>query len=236
MRSRIYKAGWKILDMLFPPSCAGCGSWGKKYCAECLARTRTIKKPICQICGDPLHSHQEVICLRCRTTQVAFSAVRSWAYFEDPLQSAIHKLKYRRDIGLASELSGHLVRMLEELGWQVNLITALPLDETRRKERGYNQAALLAKPISWETGIRYVPDSVVRYRRTQSQVGLTREDRVSNMAGAFRANRELVDQKSILLIDDVITTGSTMNACSEALMAAGASSVYGLTLARSAHI
>lgn len=236
MRSRIHKAGWKILDWFFPPSCAGCGEWGKKYCPECLKKTKLIEKPICQICGDPVSEPGIVICERCNTTEVAFSAIRSWAYFEDPLQSAIHRLKYKQDIGLAIELAKPLMVMVKELGWPIDGVLGIPLDSARRKERGYNQAALLAKPIAWELNISYLPDAVARLKRTRPQVGLNRQERVDNMEGAFLAQPDLVRNAFILLVDDVITTGSTMNACAKAVRNSGAEAVYGITLARSAYI
>jgi competence protein ComFC len=236
MRSRIHKAGWKILDWFFPPSCAGCGEWGKKYCPECLKKTKLISNPICQLCGDPVPDPRIVICDRCNSSEVAFFAVRSWAYFEDPLQSAIHQLKYKQDIGLAGELARHLIGMLKKIGWQIDVVLGIPLDSVRRRERGYNQAALLAKPISWELGIKYQPEAVVRIKQTRTQVGLDRRERVENMAGAFQAREDLVSDATILLVDDVITTGSTMNACALSLLQSGAATVYGITLARSAHI
>lgn len=236
MRSRIYRVGWKLLDLLFPPMCAGCGAWGEKYCRTCFEETLLVKKPICQICGDSLEKGQPVICDRCQSTEVAFMAVRSWAYYEDPLLSAIHKLKYRGDIGLGSILARPLTDLLLSHRWQVDAVVPVPLDSTRQRQRGYNQSALLARPISWEASLEYLPDAVCRTRETRQQVGLSREDRVANMAGAFAADQKRVTGRSVLLIDDVITTGSTMNACAQSLMNAGAKSVFGLTLARSAHL
>jgi competence protein ComFC len=227
MRSRIYRAGWKLLDLLFPPSCAGCGAWGEKYCPACRERTLLIENPICQICGDPLENGQQVICSRCRNSESAFSAVRSWAYFQDPLQSAIHKLKYRGDIGLGAVLAAPLRSMLEQYGWQVDLVVPVPLGPVRLRQRGYNQAALLARPLCWETGLDYLPNAVSRVRETRQQVGLSREERAVNMTGAFLAQEKAVADRSVLLIDDVITTGSTLNACAQSLMKAGAKAVFG---------
>jgi len=236
MRSRMYQMGWKILDWFFPPTCAGCGRWGKRYCEDCLSKTRLITNPICQICGDLLEDESRVTCHRCQNHDVAYAAVRSWAQFAEPLQSAIHQLKYYHDIGLAGNLAKHLTELLTNIGWSVDLITAIPLGQTRQKERGYNQAALLARPISWETGIKFEPRAVVRQKNTLKQTGLNSQERQTNMAGAFLAQRSVVFNKSILLVDDVITTGATMNACAQALRDSGARKVYGVTLARSAHL
>lgn len=236
MRSRIHQVGWNLIDLLFPPSCAGCGAWGENYCPACLENTKLIRQPICQICGDSLDNSQAIICQRCQGEEIAFSAVRSWAYYQDPLLSAIHQLKYKRNIGLGRVLAGPLTALLKEYRWAVETVLPVPLDPIRQRQRGYNQAALLARPISWECGLAYLPASLQRVKETRQQVGLTREQRAANMNGAFLADESLVRGRSILVIDDVITTGSTLNECAKSLMNAGAKAVYGLTLARSAHL
>jgi ComF family protein len=170
------------------------------------------------------------------TSEIAFSAVRSWAYFEEPLQSAIHRLKYHRDIGLGNTLALPLIKLLEMNGWQIDMVVPIPLDAERFKQRGYNQSALLAKPIAWESGVRYFPNALHRIRETQQQVGLNRDERRTNMLNAFVADKKWVKDKSVLLVDDVITTGATMNSSARSLMQTGAKAVYGLTLARSAHL
>ena len=235
MQSRLYKAGWKLLDVLFPPRCAGCGSWGKRFCPVCFQETQIIKEPICQICGDLLYQQDQVICARCRSQDVSFTAIRSWAILKEPLQTAIHKLKYRQDRGLGEILAEPLIALLDNYHWRVNMIVPVPLDRIRRKERGYNQAALLAKPLSWETGIPYSERVLAREKITRQQVGLSISEREVNMAGAFKAEETMADGKAFLVIDDVVTTASTINACAKALISAGASKVFGLTLARSAH-
>jgi ComF family protein len=166
---------------------------------------------------------------------VAFTAIRSWAIFSEPLQTAIHKLKYRQDRGLGIVLAQPLIDLLRKYHWKIDLIIPVPLDTARRKERGYNQSALLARPISWQTGIPYSNQTLFRERITKQQVGLSIFERAENMAGAFRADRYWAAGKNILVIDDVITTGSTINACAGALIKAGAIQVYGMTLARSKH-
>lgn len=236
MQSRLYRAGWKVLDVLFPPACAGCGKWGERYCGTCLEDSQLITGPICQICGDLLPGSQSVICSRCQTQPVAFSAVRSWALFQEPLQSAIHKLKYRQDRGLGEILAQPMIGILDKYRWPLDLIVPVPLDSQRRKERGYNQAALLARPLSWSTGIRFSDSALTRTKLTRQQVGLNLAERQENMAGAFNADISEVKGKRVVVIDDVITTGATINACAFALLNAGAEQVFGLTLARSSQI
>lgn len=112
------------------------------------------------------------------------------------------------------------------------MVMPVPLSKIRRAERGYNQAALLALPLALELALPYKPDGLSRVIDTRSQVGLSANERRENLSGAFSADRIEVQDKIVLLLDDVITTGSTLNHCAEALIAGGARAVFGLTLAR----
>ena len=236
MQSRIFRFGWKFIDILFPPCCAGCGKWGNRYCKACYADTKIIYPEICQVCGEPIHNYSGSICERCNNSEIFFAAVRSWALFEDPLKVAIHKLKYHGNIGLGEVLAEPLARLLSDCDWDIDLITAIPLSKERKRDRGFNQAVFLARPLSWLSQIPFLENAVTRSRSTRSQVGLTRMERKENMAGAFQSYPKIVRGKTILLIDDVITTGSTINSCSKAMIKSGAECVFGITLARSAHL
>jgi len=221
------------LDLIFPPRCAGCDQWGERYCASCQEQTKFISSPICQICGEPISGGERTTCRRCRTSNTFYSAIRSWAYFEGPLQKAIHKLKYRRDLGLSEILAQPMIQLLAEQKWKIDLITAIPLDEIKQRERGFNQSLYLARSIAWSNRVRIKPSAIRRVKITRSQVGLSLEERKKNVADVFSAEQELVYGKSILVVDDVVTTGSTINSCAAALSKAGAIHIYGLTLARS---
>jgi ComF family protein len=137
---------------------------------------------------------------------------------------------------LSEVLADPLIQLLQYYSWPVELIIPVPLDKVRSKNRGYNQAALLARPISWGTGIPYSEDALTREKITSQQVGLNVEERIENMAGAFYAVGSRVSGKTIMVVDDVITTGATINACACALIKGGAARVYGITLARSSHL
>jgi ComF family protein len=233
MKSRFYALGWKTLDLIFPPRCAGCDQWGERYCASCQDQTKLISTPLCQICGEPISGGESATCRRCRVSVISYSAIRSWAYFEGPLQKAIHKLKYKKDLGLSEILAQPMIQLLAEQKWKIDLITAIPLDEIKQRERGFNQSLYLARPIAWSIKAMIKPSAIRRIKITRSQVGLSIEERKKNVEGVFRAERELVSGKSILVVDDVVTTGSTINSCAAALLKAGALRIYGLTLARS---
>lgn len=118
------------------------------------------------------------------------------------------------------------------LQWEVQAIIPVPLGKKRLEERGYNQTALVARPLAHEVGVEYIPQALWKTRETRSQVGLTLSQRHENVHDAYQADPEVVKRRSILLMDDVATTGSTISACTEALLTAGAQEVYVLTIAR----
>ena len=233
MRTFVNRCIWEILDTLFPPHCTGCEKWGVRLCDDCFRSIRRIKDPVCDCCGEPLYGFTENLCTRCKSSSIYIDHIRSWAIFEGVLKKSIHKLKYHRDIGLGMILAQPMISYLKKLDWHVDLIIPVPLDKERVKSRGYNQASLLAKPISYDIGVRFNSNCLTRFKTTKSQVGLSMSQRTENVKGAFRSGSLDISGLSILLIDDVVTTGSTLNSCADALKECGAKVVYGLTLARS---
>ena len=134
-------------------------------------------------------------------------------------------------MGLGEALSKHLISLLQKYNWPIDIILAVPLSSERLKTRGYNQSALLALPVSLYCKIPFKSKAIWRTRDTMSQVGLSPSERRLNVAGAFQADPDVLNNKTVLIIDDVTTTGATINACAKALSDAGAEFVYGLTLA-----
>ena len=187
---------------------------------------------MCVRCGQTVSG--DGLCWECRRTPPHYTALRSWAIFEGPLRNAMHRLKYRRDIALGEMLSRHLIRSLSELDWHIDLVVPVPLGVARQAERGYNQSALLARPIALGYHLAYQPRALRKTRDTPTQVGLSLEQRWTNVAGSFAADPNYVSAKSVLLVDDVATSGATLNACADALFSSGAVQVYALTLARAA--
>lgn len=125
-----------------------------------------------------------------------------------------------------------LIEILDSNLWNIDVVTPVPLGKTRRNERGYNQAAMLAFPLAIAKGLPYKNNALKRVQETASQVYLSKDQRAKNVKDAFKANPRVVEGRNILIIDDVTTTGATMQACALALVDAGANCVYGLTLAR----
>ncbi len=226
----LYRWFWTGLDGLYPPYCGGCGRRGARWCPDCQAAASVIHPPVCPKCGRPQATG--ALCDACRTAPPQYTALRSWALFSGPVRAVVHQLKYRRNISLGELMGRKLLECLFHLDWQIDLVTPVPLGVARLAERGYNQASLLARPVALGVGAAFCPHGLSRVRETRSQVNLTAAERQANVIGAFLAKPGLVRGKHVLVVDDVMTTGSTLNACATALWSGGAASVYALTLAR----
>ncbi|MBN1666389.1 MAG: ComF family protein [Anaerolineales bacterium] len=230
MRYQLQRWGWQALDLVFPPVCGGCGQSGQRWCAKCQASVKRLQPPLCDRCGQTIKNSG--LCERCQQASPSFVKTRSWAEFSGPLREAVHSYKYQRNLGMAEIFANCLSAYLLELGWSVALIVPVPLGKERHHQRGYNQAALMAHWLALSAQIPYNDRSLQRVRETQSQVGLSTRERKQNVFGAFKVHGNGVLGKDILLVDDVMTSGATLNACADALLAAGAHQVFGLTLAR----
>jgi len=228
-----------VLHFLFPRSCRHCGqdvpaASQDALCDSCYAGLPRWDGLICQCCGEPLPDGG-ARCFVCRRRRRAFRVCRSAGLFEGALRDLLLQLKY----GGKDYLAGTLGRLLvDELARHRELFMAdgvvpVPLHFWRRWRRGYNQAALLAHALSKKTGLPVIEGAVERRRPTRSQTNLKRERRVINVWGAFQVrDKTRVKGKSLLLVDDVCTTGATLEACARALRHAGAKSVSALTVAR----
>ena len=190
----------------------------------------SIPLPVCEVCGEP--ESQSGVCNKCNDTRPSFHTLRSCVVFCEPVRPALIKLKYRREMGLGEALAWDLAKFVDGLGWQADAVLPIPLSEQRIAERGYNQVDLITHPLARIVGWKYAPNALRRIRHTNSQVGLNVDARRKNVFGAFEADVRIVTGKIILLVDDVATTGSTLESASNALMEAGASKVYALTFAK----
>ena len=158
--------------------------------------------------------------------------MRSWAVFDSPVQNGLHTLKYRRNIGLGESFAAEMAKFFRTLQWSVDIFIPVPLGKKRLKERGYNQVALVARPLAYEIGVEYSARALWKARETRSQVGLSVSKRRENVHNAYQADPKVVKHKSVVLMDDVATTGSTILSCTDALLSAGAKDVYAITIAR----
>lgn len=190
-----------------------------------------ICEPLCSKCGAPLLAGSEE-CLACSQHRFTFNAVRSWGRYAGELRQAILVLKHRRNGMLGSSLAQGLMRVLQAQDWKVDALAPIPLAQQRRAERGFNQVDLLARPLSIWTGIRWLPAALERLRETELQMALTVAQRWENVHNSFKADPQQVGGLNVLVIDDIMTTGATLDAAACSLWTAGAKAVYGLTLAR----
>lgn len=219
---------WRVVDLFFPPLCCHCGCLGSEICTDCFNAIELVNQSrYCARCGHRLHRKE--ICPR---SEIFFDAIHSWGYYSGPLKSVIHKLKYHQGIGLVRYLTPHLVVFIQKWYSVIDAIIPLPLGKKREHQRGYNQTAMFAKPVARELGLLYIPGAVKRIRETPSQVGLSSTERKTNVRDAFLADENLINNKHILLFDDITTTGSTINECAKALKLAKAASVSCFTLAK----
>jgi len=233
-RYSLRQALWAAADIVFPPRCAGCGRAGARFCPACRETLARLPAPVCESCGYPLpQAHGAGRCAVCGPAAPGtLAGIRSAAFFEGPLREALHCLKYKRDIILADTLAQVLLEAWRVYGLPGDLVVPVPLASQRLRERGYNQAALLARGFAQLGRLAYAQRGAVRVRHTASQVGLPAGARWDNVAGAFKGEGRAVAGRAVILIDDVCTTGATLRACATALMTAGATQVWGLTVAR----
>jgi competence protein ComFC len=226
----IYHWFWKSLDWVYPPACGGCGERGNRWCLKCQNGADQLGIQVCLACGYPSRTLQG--CLVCHGKKSPLKALRSWAFFSGSIREALHRLKYKRDMALGEALAQPLIGLYNTLGWGADMILPVPLSSDRLNERGYNQAAFLAQPIALACGVTYASHALKKIRNTPSQVGLSSHQRRENVSGAFWADRACIRGKRVVIVDDLMTTGATLEACGQALLDAGASVVWGLTLAR----
>ena len=225
---KLYRSIWSGLDLLFPPECGGCGKLGTRWCDTCQSSLKLLDGVVCDVCGLP--QDKPGVCSTCLANRPCFHSLRAWTVFEKPIQPALHKLKYRRDFSMGDVIAAAMLPFVQSLHWNIDLVIPIPLGKQRMHERGYNQVAMIAKPLAMGLGLQYSPHALARRKETRSQVGLSREERQKNVHDAFQASG--VQGKIALIMDDVSTTGSTLSSGAEALYAAGAKEVYALTVAR----
>lgn len=224
------------LELLFPVHCVGCGKEGPVICASCVAGLKVLERPFCDICARP---NTDGHCPDCLEHLPAIDSVLSPYLFEGPIREAVHRFKYRGWRTAAPLLGGlladHLGRQVipaRPKGW---ILVPVPLHRRRLRSRGYNQSGLLAREVGKTLGMPVRDDLLERSNDSSPQVEVrTQKQRRENVAGSFGASAE-VEGLSVIVVDDVATTGSTLAACAAALKDAGAEDVRGLVLARDSY-
>jgi competence protein ComFC len=229
-----------IASLLYPPVCAICGAnvrAGEHLCNQCEPKVVRIVAPFCQKCSEPFEgaiSH-EFMCANCAHRTIHFDAAVAAYRSRGIVRQIIHDFKYRRQIYLRQLVARWLRSALDDArlrDCQFDIIVPVPLHPARQRERGFNQAGLLAELLSARISIQSKP-ALERIRYTTTQTALDRAERMENLHNAFRLRKKMdVRGLRVLLIDDVLTTGSTLSECARILKRAGAISVHAATAAR----
>jgi len=230
----------RCLQFLLPPQCHCCEKFLEEgqqgICPDCLSKIRWIEPPLCTLCGVPFLSREieNHPCGACLTRGKYFTMARAVGYYEGPLREAIHRWKYEEKSYLTlffgEKLAEGFCRYWDPQSF--DLIIPVPLHSKRLRERGFNQALLLVKELSRRTQIPYSKRLLQKRILTPPQVNLSGGEREKGVRGSFHIQRdEEIEGKSILLVDDVYTTGATVNECSKVLLKAGAERVDVLTIA-----
>ena len=227
----LQRFAWKAVDWLFPPTCAGCGKNYWRFCPDCLANVALVPNTKCIFCGKK-HTSHFATCEQFSHRPVYFSGAAAWGYYGGALREAIHALKYHQDLALGDFFSVYLIQIVESLNWNFDLVVPVPLSTERRKERAYNQSALLSRPIAAYFSVAHSVSALRRVKETGSQISRTRIERDLALEDAFLGNPDKLKGKTVLLVDDIITTGATINHCAYAMKAAGAQEVFALSVAK----
>ncbi len=217
-----------LIDLLFPPRCVTCRRVGVWFCDACQSSMERIRAPLCERCGRPL-PHPP--CSYCLARPLVIDGTRAIAFFEHKTRDAIHAFKYAKRVELAPIFAALLDDYLRDQRIPFDVVIPVPLHADRERARGYNQSRLLARELQARHGGAVWDDALTRARATRPQVELDAAERRENVKDAFIAS-ERVHGKQILLLDDVCTTGATMDACAVALKRQNAQSVWGLAIAR----
>jgi ComF family protein len=228
---QVSRLGEIALDILFPRYCVGCGKEGTFICDSCLRSQPLVMPPVCPLCGRPQASG--ILCSDCIRWKTEIDGIRSPFRFEGVIQQAVYQLKYRNLRSIAPMLAGFLNEYSKINPIQGNVLVPVPLHKSRIRERGYNQSTLLAKELAKLSGIPIIQESLVKHGGSLPQArSASVDERKKNVSGIFSVRDGRLKAKEVILVDDVSTSGATLDACAGVLKKAGAVSVWGLTLAR----
>jgi ComF family protein len=226
-----------LLSLFFPAPCASCGRYIKDFkylyvCPECYNRIRLLDGVVCKTCMKPMNAEFMTECRDCQEGKKHFTHVAAAGVYSGALKELIHLTKFYERKKIAKLLADFIFDYVMDtaIKW-ADVLVPVPLSKKAMSERGYNQTALVAAELSKRTGVQYA-DAVIKVRETEPQNKLERKDRLKNLKDAFKVQLP-VNGKKVLVVDDVYTTGATMNEMAKTLIAAGAKEVRGIVAARS---
>ncbi len=235
---KIYKEN--LIHLLFPPRCPICDevlfssvlASQKLVCTSCKRKPEYVQEPVCKKCGKPVENQRQEYCYDCQKHQSAFIQGKALWIYQGEVRHSIYRFKYQGRREYARYYGRELARVYGNWarGRKIEALVPIPLSKKKKRQRGFNQAALIAREFSRETGIPVYGNLLVRVRNTRAQKELNDQERKNNLKKAFKTRANKVQLDHILLIDDIYTTGSTMNEAAGELRASGISKVYCLSL------
>ncbi len=230
---RVAKLKRAALDLLFPQWCIGCGKEGSYICGSCRRSLKTIIPPVCPRCGRPLpETSSAAECSNCAGRLTSIASINAPFLFTGVIRDAVHEFKYRNLRALGPELAQLLFEYFRVNPVPGDVLVPLPLHPKRFKERGYNQSAVLGRELGKLSGLPVIGDCLIRTKFINSQARSAGvNERHNNVIDAFACRDGRLNGRQVILIDDVSTSGATLDSCAGTLKAAGAAAVRGLVVA-----
>ena len=228
------KWGEGLLSLLFPPRCALCGGASDgldPICPDCAARLPRLEGPRCYICQEELKDPALDLCPTCGTRGRGFEIARALGPYDSGWGALVREFKFEKELAIARFLAARLAEYVRKEGpfGKIDRITYVPMTRTDRRARGFNQARILARGLARRLGIS-VERLLVKVRQTPAQAALSAAERRNNLRGAFKVVRS--GRGTVLIVDDILTTGATVEECARTLKTGGYARVYVLTVAR----
>lgn len=223
----------KILGFFYPETCIFCGKiCPGGICADCRAKVLLIREPRCKRCGKPVRYAEEELCYDCSHRKFHYEQGRSLWLHKAPVSQSVYDFKYKNRRVYGEVYAREFVRAFGKLIriWEIDLIVPVPLHRKKFKKRGYNQAEIVAREIGARMGIAVDSALVIRKRDTAPQKRYGHTERRKNLADAFAVSRTEISARHILIIDDIYTTGSTVDSVAKVLRQSGAEKTYFLTI------
>ncbi len=218
-----------LLDLVLPPRCVVCGRVETWLCDSCAEQLPFAARAVCPRCGNAWDGHG--ICMRCRAAPLHVAPIHSVYVFQDQIRDAIYALKYRGGRGVAHPLGQRMADAWRQVRFTGDLLVPVPLHVDREAKRGYNQSTLLARELASRIALPLDEFLLFRVRSTKSQARLKPHERWTNVRDAFLCSESRdLSGMCVTLVDDVATTGATLDACAVALLAQGARTVNAFTL------
>lgn len=237
----IFKIKDIVLSFIFPKTCPVCDKvigHDKTICADCIKKIQYISEPRCKKCGKSLKDSEKEYCIDCEKNHHLYKCGIAAFLYDDVISKSIYRFKYHNRRTYAEFYGEAIAKMYGALirSWHADVIIPVPIHEKKLIKRGYNQAGLIAKKLGENLGMNVDESVLLRTVNTRPQKEMTKAERRKNLEKAFKISRNVVKYKKVILVDDIYTTGSTIDECTRALLGAGIQAVYFVSLSIGAGI